>query len=84
MAGFEHVAIGEQGQETDILISADTIERWFATEPVHGRPSYAQHLLRSMTVEELAQVRALYERGLSGQTVRWRTPVVYLVGQKPA
>jgi putative ATPase len=84
MAGFEGVAVAAQSQETDMLVSPDTIERWFATEPVRERPSYAQHLLRSMTVEELAQVRALYERGLSGQTVCWRTQVAYLVGQKPA
>ena len=83
-AGFEGVAVADQSQETDMLVSPDTIERWFATEPVGERPSYAQHLLRSMTVEELAQVRALYERELYGQTVRWRTQVAYLIGQQPA
>ena len=80
--GFEHAAIAEQVQETNALVSADTIQRWFAMEPDRERPSYAQHLLRSMTAEEVAQVQALYERALTGQTVRWRTQIAFVVGQK--
>ena len=81
-AGFENAGIGEQAQEADVLVSPETIGHWFATEEYRERPSYAQHLLRNMTAEELAQVRALYEQQLAGQTVRWRTRVAFVVGQK--
>ena len=82
MAGFENASIGEQVQEADVLVSPETIGHWFATEEYRERPSYAQHLLRYITAEELAQVRALYERQLAGQTTRWRTRVAFVVGQK--
>ena len=84
MAGFENASIGEQVQEADLLVSPETIGHWFATEEYRERPSYAQHLLRYITAEELAQVRALYERQLAGQTTRWRTWVAFVVGQKAA
>ncbi len=82
--GFENTGIGEQVREADLLVSADTVDRWFATESDRERPSYAQHLLRSLTVEELAQVESLYRRELSGQTIRWRTQIAFLTGQKAA
>ncbi len=83
-AGFEDARVAEQVQETDVLISPTTIDQWFALGADRERPSYAQHLLRQIADEELAQVRALYERELAGQTVRWQTQIVFVVGQKPA
>ncbi|NIV37239.1 MAG: hypothetical protein GWN58_49790, partial [Anaerolineae bacterium] len=83
MAGFEDARIGEHAQEADVLVSPDTIGNWFAMEEYRERPSYAQHLLRTMAAEELAQVRALYERQLGGQTVRWRTRIAFVFGHKP-
>ncbi len=83
-AGFEDARVAEQVQEADVLISTGTIAQWFASEADRERPSYAQHLLRQITDEELVQVRALYERELAGQTVRWQTKIVFVVGQKAA
>ena len=82
-AGFEDARVGEHAQEADVLVSPDTINNWFATKGTRERPSYAQHLLRTIAAEELAQVRALYERQLGGQTVRWRTRIAFLFGRKP-
>jgi len=84
MAGFEQVGMGEQIQEADVLVGPGTIDQWFATESDRKRPSYAQHLLQEIGPEELAQVRTLYERELAGQTVRWRTRIVVVVGQRAA
>jgi putative ATPase len=81
--GFEDARIGEQVQEADVLVSPDTIGHWFATEGTSERPSYAQHLLCTITDEELVRVRALYEQQLGGQTVRWRTQIAFVVGRKP-
>ncbi|MFN2241110.1 MAG: AAA family ATPase, partial [Anaerolineae bacterium] len=84
MAGFEQVGMGEQIQEADVLVGPGTIDQWFATESDRKRPSYAQHLLQEIAPEELAQVRTLYERELAGQTVRWRTRIAVVVGQRAA
>ena len=81
-AGFENAGIRELAQEADVLVSPDTIGHWFAVEEYRERPSYAQHLLVNITADELAQVRALYERQLAGQTVSWQTRVAFVVGQK--
>ncbi|MFN2184631.1 MAG: AAA family ATPase, partial [Anaerolineae bacterium] len=82
MAGFEQVGMGEQIQEADVLVSPGTIDQWFAADADRKRPSYAQHLLREIAPEELAQVRTLYERELAGQTVRWQTRIAFVVGQR--
>jgi putative ATPase len=84
-AGFRDVAIEEEEQQTEVLIGAATLGRWFVVdtgpEPGHGltRPSYAQHLLRRITAEELAQVQALFQRQLAGQTLPWRTRLAYVL-----
>ena len=49
--------------------------------PSGQRPSYAQHLLRRLTADELAEVGALFHRQLAGQTVPWRTRIVFVSGQ---
>ncbi len=82
-AGFDDIALHEEVQEVEVLVSPATLERWFSSEMERGRPSYAQHLLRRTTADELAQVKALFERQLAGQTVPWRTRIVFVVAQLP-
>jgi putative ATPase len=82
-AGFEEVAIQEEVQEAEMLVSPATLDRWFAVGVDRDRPSYAQHLLRRLTADELAEVRALFQRQLTGQMVPWRTRTVFIVGQGP-
>jgi putative ATPase len=87
-AGFEELSVEDQVQETEILVSKATLERWFATDVDAGRPSYAQHLLASLsrdgiTPDELALIRATYESQLANQTIPWRTRLVYVVGRAP-
>jgi putative ATPase len=66
-----------------MLVSPATLERWFALDAAGERPSYAQHLLRRLTADELAEVGALFRRQLAGQTVPWRTRIVFVVAQLP-
>jgi len=62
-------------------ISPEQIQRWFTLTEAGARPTWSQHLLRGgLSHEEVAQVRALFERQLSGQVVAWATTVVYVVG----
>ncbi len=79
--GFEEVRCGVEVQESEALITADTLQRWFSQEDGRARPSYGQYLRRCISEEELVQIRALYERQLTGQTVRWRTRIAFLSGR---
>jgi putative ATPase len=92
-AGIEDLLIEEEVQETEMLVSRATLDRWFATEVQADRPSYAQHLLGSsehdsitrdrITASELALVRAAFESQLANQTAVWRTRLAYVVGRAP-
>jgi len=84
MAGFQEVSVQEEVQETERLITPATLERWFALEAAGQRLSYAQHLLRHLTADELADVAALFRRQLTGQAVAWRTRIVFIGGQLPS
>jgi putative ATPase len=82
-AGFEDIAIHEEAQEGEMLISPATLDRWFEVGTERDRPSYAEHLLHRLTMDELAEVQALFQHQLAGQTVPWRTRIVFLVGHRP-
>ena len=83
-AGFGAIAVEEEIQESEMLVSRSTLDRWFATEAEGGRPSYAQHLLRHINAEELGQVRALFEGQCANQTVAWRTRIAFVAGRSLA
>lgn len=71
-------------EEAERRISPVDLDRWFKIENVQyqtGRDTYANHLLKVMTADELGKVRALYRRQLEGQTVSWSTATFYLAGR---
>ncbi|MGD8792434.1 MAG: AAA family ATPase [Anaerolineae bacterium] len=80
-AGFREVQFEEVAQEREALISPASLDRWFATASEGERPSYAQHLGRHLSAEELTRLETLFRRQLSGQAVTWQTWVAFLVGQ---
>ena len=82
-AGFEEVAVEEEAHEDERLISAATLDRWFAAPGEGARPSYAQHLARRLDPAQVAEVEALFRRQLAGQTVTWRTHLAYTRGRTP-
>jgi len=79
-AGWTQVEVLVELHSGELLVTPALFERWFAREG-EGRPSYAQHLLLYLDEHELARVRALYERTMLHQTVRWVTRMAMLVGQ---
>jgi putative ATPase len=82
-AGFRDVAVEDEVQEDERLISAATVDRWFG-EPESGeRPSYGQHLSRYLEAQDLAAVETLFRRQLAGQAVTWRTHIAYARGVRP-
>jgi putative ATPase len=80
-AGFGEVAVEEQAQEAEVLVSHATLESWFSTEGERERPSYAQHLLRGITAGELGEVQALFQRQLANQVANWRTSTAFVLGR---
>jgi putative ATPase len=79
--GYDEVAVQEEIQASEMLISPATVERWFAMDPDPGRASYAQHLLHRITADELVEVAALFQRQLAGQAVAWQTSIAYMRGR---
>jgi putative ATPase len=80
-AGFEGVTAEVEVQVSDLLVSPAVLDHWFALDAERDRPSYAQHLLREITPEELVVVRAEFQRQLAGQAVPWRTETAFFTAQ---
>jgi len=80
-SGFGEVTVEVEAQTSDLLVSPAVLGRWFAPDAERDRPSYAQHLLRGITPQELAAVKAEFQRQLAGQTVPWRTEAAFLTAQ---
>jgi putative ATPase len=83
-AGIEQIAVTEEVQAAEMLVSPETVERWFGLQANGDRPTYAQHLLQRISEEELSGVKSLFQGQLAGQTVTWRTRIVFAVGRSQA
>ena len=82
-AGLAEVDVQVESRTGDLLVTAATLERWFAIDGEHDRPSYAQHLMAQLTAGELKLVQAEFQRQLAGQTVPWRTHIAFLAARRP-
>lgn len=71
-----------EDEVSELQVTAPLIQRWFAGKE-SGRPSYAERLAARLSPAEIAQVRALFERQLTGQVAPWRGRIVYLVARHP-
>ena len=80
-AGFElRAPLCVETQDEERRITDDTLARWFGGQTVatNRRPSYAQHLLNSLSADEVARVETCYRQQLRDQIVPWRTAWVYV------
>src|SRR5690606_37529305 len=69
--------VESEAEWTEVRITPALLARWFA--PVgEQRPSYAQHLVAHLSATEIEQVRALFQRQLLNQQVRWQSRVAYV------
>lgn len=66
-------------QTEERRITADHLARWFAEATEAERPTYAQHLRRGITADELPRVARCFQGQLLDQTVTWHTTLVYIV-----
>ena len=81
-AGLTPVRVEVQRMVSEQFITAERVARWFSSAS-HPRPSYAQHLARRLSPEEIATVRGLFERQLMGKTCTWQSTVAFVVAEKP-
>jgi putative ATPase len=75
-AGFT-TAFQVETETTATQISPTLLSRWF-TPAEAGRPSYVDHLGKTLTPQEIAQIRALVDRQLRGQVVAWNGQILLL------
>ncbi|MHB1007146.1 MAG: AAA family ATPase [Chloroflexota bacterium] len=80
-AGFADVRVEGEAQTATVHVGAGLLERWFQVGG-RGRDSYAAHLLRRLSAEELAVVKGLFQCQLLNQAVSWRSQLVFVVGRR--
>jgi putative ATPase len=81
-AGLQEIATDVETQATATLITPALLERWFALAGDGERPTYAQHLLRQLSPDEVAQFRQLLERTCLNQTVSWHSRTAFIVARR--
>jgi putative ATPase len=80
-AGLSEVGVQVETVTTQRLIESGHLAHWFNTGPDRQRPSYAQHLRRNLTSDEVDQVRALFESQLRDRSVAWTSHIAYLAAR---
>ncbi|MCB0253560.1 MAG: AAA family ATPase [Anaerolineae bacterium] len=78
-AGLE-VTIESQREESEVLVTAEVLARWFTPGAASGRarPSYADHLRALLNEEELTQVGDLFRKALLNRPVPWKTTTAFI------
>jgi len=82
VAGLSDVQAQVETVTAQQHLGAEHLTRWFGASPDRQRPTYAQHLRRYLSDEELTQVQALFERQLHDQPAAWTSQVVYLTARR--
>ena len=75
-AGFVAAAQVET-ETTETQITPALLTRWF-TPATTGRLSYVDHLAKTLSPQEIAQLQATLERQLRGQIVAWKGQILLL------
>ncbi|MCA9870420.1 MAG: AAA family ATPase, partial [Anaerolineae bacterium] len=74
------VAVESQREESEVLVTAEVLARWFTPSAASGRarPSYADHLRALLNEEELTQVGDLFRKALLNRPVPWQTTTAFI------
>jgi putative ATPase len=72
------VEVDEERELTQMHITSALVDRWFATTSATNRPSYAAHLAKNLTQEEIRAVKELFTRSLLHQTVNWESAIAFV------
>ncbi len=77
-AALADVRVTVEQQAAELQITATLLAGWFGEREASSRPTYQQRLQGQLSDDEIAQVRALFERKMRGQRVPWATHVAFL------
>jgi len=81
-AGLQQVQVGVEPYVMRQRISAGQLAGWFAPgEVAPGRPSFAEHLRKQLSVTEVDRVRVLFEGQLRDRWVEWTTHTAFLTAR---
>ncbi|MDJ0897693.1 MAG: AAA family ATPase [Xenococcus sp. MO_188.B8] len=73
------VKVEKTRSQTELLITPQLLERWFAkTQKSNKRSTYRSHLEKTLTNTEVDQVQAIFTKYLGHQTVTWSSTIAYL------
>ncbi|MEQ9238034.1 AAA family ATPase [Coleofasciculus sp. E2-BRE-01] len=72
------VDVDENRTFTQMQITPALIDRWFTTTSATNRPSYAAHLAKNLTKQEIRVIKELFIRSLLYQTVDWESVIVFV------
>lgn len=64
-----------------IQVTDQLLARWFAADG-KGRPSYAQHLGKELSADEIEEVRNLISKQLRNQAVDWKMETLFFVARR--
>jgi len=81
-AGLTDVRFQVETVTTRQHIGPEQLARWFSAGSDRGRPAFAQHLLKALSADEVAQVQALFESQLLNRAAAWTSQVVYLTAHR--
>ena len=82
VAGLSEVDAHVETVTTQRQIGAEHLVRWFSTDSDRQRPTYAQHVRKTLSADELAQVQALFEAQLRDRAVVWSSQIAYLAARQ--
>ncbi|MEB3336326.1 MAG: AAA family ATPase [Leptolyngbyaceae bacterium] len=71
-----HTTLQVEPSTSALVITPALLNHWFSSNP--HRPTYANHLARSLSQTEIAQVQAILSRELLHQTIPWTTAIVFV------
>ena len=76
------VAMKGENEASETPITQAMVERWF-TPAASGRPAYVDRLSTHVAAGEIAQIRALFDRQIVGQTVDWQAHTLFITARRP-
>lgn len=77
------------GRTRPVQVLESTLDRWFTVNESKqkkssakpSRPSYADHLLATLTAEELAQTQSTFRHSLQNESVEWASKTLILTAR---
>jgi putative ATPase len=76
-------ATQEQEATLHVAVTPALLSRWFLEPPAGARPTYAQHLGRLLSPEEVQSVAEAFKTSLTGKPVPWRSRSVVIAADRP-